>query len=282
MQISTIIQQSCNDLVVAGITDSPKLDVELLLAHAINKTRTYLFTWPEKTISSDEFKKFQILFSQRLVGKPIAYILASKEFWGLNFNVNQHTLIPRPDTEILVEETLQKAKNRQGWPPHIEILDLGTGSGAIICALKHELPQANATAVDFQAEALAIAKQNALNLQLNIQFKQSDWLSVFNTEKFHIIVSNPPYIEETDPHLQQGDVRFEPSSALSAKQNGLADIINIVKQAKNFLHPTGWLLIEHGYNQAEQVQTIFQQSGYNEIETRKDYNQQPRITFGKK
>ncbi|HBQ44041.1 MAG TPA: peptide chain release factor N(5)-glutamine methyltransferase, partial [Thiomicrospira sp.] len=206
MQISTIIQQSCNDLVVAGITDSPKLDVELLLAHAINKTRTYLFTWPEKTISSDEFKKFQILFSQRLVGKPIAYILASKEFWGLNFNVNQHTLIPRPDTEILVEETLQKAKNRQGWPPHIEILDLGTGSGAIICALKHELPQANATAVDFQAEALAIAKQNALNLQLNIQFKQSDWLSVFNTEKFHIIVSNPPYIEETDPHLQQGDV----------------------------------------------------------------------------
>ena len=282
MQISTIIQQSCNDLVVAGITDSPKLDVELLLAHAINKTRTYLFTWPEKTISSDEFKKFQILFSQRLVGKPIAYILASKEFWGLNFNVNQHTLIPRPDTEILVEETLQKAKNRQGWPPHIEILDLGTGSGAIICALKHELPQANATAVDFQAEALAIAKQNALNLQLNIQFKQSDWLSVFNTEKFHIIVSNPPYIEETDPHLQQGDVRFEPFSALSAKQNGLADIINIVKQAKNFLHPTGWLLIEHGYNQAEQVQTIFQQSGYNEIETRKDYNQQPRITFGKK
>ena len=282
MQISTIIQQSCNDLVVAGITDSPKLDVELLLAHAINKTRTYLFTWPEKTISSDEFKKFQILFSQRLVGKPIAYILASKEFWGLNFNVNQHTLIPRPDTEILVEETLQKAKNRQGWPPHIEILDLGTGSGAIICALKHELPQANATAVDFQAEALAIAKQNALNLQLNIQFKQSDWLSVFNTEKFHIIVSNPPYIEETDPHLQQGDVRFEPLSALSAKQNGLADIINIVKQAKNFLHPTGWLLIEHGYNQAEQVQNIFQQAGYNEIETRKDYNQQPRITFGKK
>ena len=282
MQISTIIQQSCNDLVVAGITDSPKLDVELLLAHAINKTRTYLFTWPERTISSDEFKKFQILFSQRLVGKPIAYILASKEFWGLNFNVNQHTLIPRPDTEILVEETLQKAKNRQGWPPHIEILDLGTGSGAIICALKHELPQANATAVDFQAEALAIAKQNALNLQLNIQFKQSDWLSVFNTEKFHLIVSNPPYIEETDPHLQQGDVRFEPLSALSAKQNGLADIINIVKQAKNFLHPTGWLLIEHGYNQAEQVQNIFQQAGYNEIETRKDYNQQPRITFGKK
>lgn len=282
MQISTIIQQSCNDLVVAGITDSPKLDVELLLAHAINKTRTYLFTWPEKTISSDEFKKFQILFSQRLVGKPIAYILASKEFWGLNFNVNQHTLIPRPDTEILVEETLQKAKNRQGWPPHIEILDLGTGSGAIICALKHELPQANATAVDFQAEALAIAKQNALNLQLNIQFKQSDWFSIFNTERFHLIVSNPPYIEETDPHLQQGDVRFEPLSALSAKQNGLADIINIVKQAKNFLHPTGWLLIEHGYNQAEQVQTIFQQSGYNEIETRKDYNQQPRITFGKK
>lgn len=282
MQISTIIQQSCNDLVVAGITDSPKLDVELLLAHAINKTRTYLFTWPERTISSDEFKKFQTLFSQRLVGKPIAYILASKEFWGLNFNVNQHTLIPRPDTEILVEETLQKAKNRQGCPPHIEILDLGTGSGAIICALKHELPQANATAVDFQAEALAIAKQNALNLQLNIQFKQSDWLSVFNTEKFHIIVSNPPYIEETDPHLQQGDVRFEPSSALSAKQNGLADIINIVKQAKNFLHPTGWLLIEHGYNQAEQVQNIFQQAGYNEIETKKDYSNQPRITFGKR
>lgn len=282
MQISTIIQQSCNDLVVAGITDSPKLDVELLLAHAINKTRTYLFTWPERTISSDEFKKFQILFSQRLLGKPIAYILASKEFWGLNFNVNQHTLIPRPDTEILVEETLQKAKNRQGWSPHIEILDLGTGSGAIICALKHELPQANATAVDFQAEALAIAKQNALNLQLKINFKQSDWFSIFNTERFHLIVSNPPYIEETDPHLQQGDVSFEPLSALSAKQNGLADIINIVKQAKNFLHPTGWLLIEHGYNQAEQVQTIFQQSGYNEIETRKDYNQQPRITFGKK
>ena len=128
MQISTIIQQSCNDLVVAGITDSPKLDVELLLAHAINKTRTYLFTWPERTISSDEFKKFQILFSQRLLGKPIAYILASKEFWGLNFNVNQHTLIPRPDTEILVEETLQKAKNRQGCPPHIEILDLKTNN----------------------------------------------------------------------------------------------------------------------------------------------------------
>ncbi len=293
MQISEAIQQARDALSQAGLKDSPKLDAELLLAHALQTNRTFLFTWPERVIPDATYQAFQDSLNRRQQGEPIAYILGYQEFWGLEFHVNEHTLIPRPDTEILVEEALSKAKNHQGWcqdsrPPLafmpfrvvFKVLDLGTGSGAIICAFKHDFPDCEATAVDFSAPALAMAQKNAEHLGLDIEFLESNWFSGVKDRRFSLIISNPPYIEEDDSHLSEGDVRFEPSSALTSGTSGLEDISLIIKQAKNHLETNGWLLIEHGYNQAEAVQAIFKAEGYQAIETKVDYGNNPRITFG--
>ncbi len=293
--IESCLQVANQQLIQAGLVDSSRLDVELLLAHSLQVSRTYLYTWSDKLLEPQQQLAFDALLQQRLQGLPIAHILGEREFWGLNLKVTADTLIPRPDTETLVEATLElyqhaqntsstsdtKAGNKidQAW----SILDLGTGSGAIALALKSECPRCSVTAVDFSEKALQIASYNALNLQLDVNFLQSDWFSAIKaTHSFDCIVSNPPYIEDADPHLSKGDVRFEPITALTSGQDGLEDIRKITDQAWSFLKPNGWLLIEHGYHQAESVAEIFKAHNYSNVRGIKDLGGNPRITLGQK
>lgn len=259
-------------------SDSITLDAEILLGFVLNQSRTYLYTWPEKTLSHSQQSSYQLLLDQRLIGKPIAYLTGERAFFGLDFYVSEATLIPRPDTEILVETALEKManKNAQAWA----FCDLGTGSGAIACALKHQQPNCDATAVDFSQAALEIAQRNASRHQLDITFKQGNWFEPLANQRFDLIVSNPPYIEHHDPHLVQGDVRFEPETALVSGADGLKDIRQLVSQAPLHLKKDGWLMIEHGYQQAAAVQSLFQQANFKHIETRQDYGHNPRITLG--
>ncbi|VAW49582.1 Peptide chain release factor N(5)-glutamine methyltransferase [hydrothermal vent metagenome] len=285
--IQTLLQVASHQLTQHGLTDSPRLDAELLLSQALNVSRTYLFTWPEKVPSSEQFKKFPPLLAQRLQGQPIAHILGEREFWGLPLKVTQDTLIPRPDTETLVETTLTlitKEAPKFFPPPYPTLLDLGTGSGAIALALKSEHPQLAITAVDQSTEALKIAQHNADTHQLTIQFLQSNWFSALKRPHIHFdyIVSNPPYIEEQDPHLTQGDVRFEPRSALTSGEDGLDDIRQITQQAGAHLTPQGWLIIEHGYHQADAVAKLFQINGFANIQLQHDLAGQPRVTIGQR
>ena len=286
--IEDCLKASNQQLIQAGLVDSSRLDAELLLAHSLQATRTYLYTWSDKTLNSQQHEAFEALLQQRLQGRPIAHILGKREFWGLTLKVTVDTLIPRPDTETLVEAALERrmhAKNNienqtnQAW----SILDLGTGSGAIALALKSECPACSVTAVDFSEKALKVAIHNARHHQLAIDFLQSDWFSAIDsTQRFDCILSNPPYIEDTDPHLMEGDVRFEPITALTSGKEGLDDIKKITHQAWSFLNPNGWLLIEHGYDQAEPVAEIFKTHHYSNIRSIKDLGDNPRVTLGQK
>lgn len=265
------------------LSDSPRLDIELLLAWVLQKNRTFLFTWPETPLTAAQQLQFNEAFNRRLQGEPIAHILGEREFWSLPISVNATTLIPRPDTELLVATALEifadDAKDVQR-----KLLDLGTGTGAIALALASEQPAWQCTGVDRVADAVALAEFNRDKLSLpNARFLQSNWFGAIAAEEsraFDIIVSNPPYIDPQDPHLQQGDVRFEPLSALIAEQQGLADIHFIVEQAPAFLQPGGWLLIEHGYDQGVAVQALFAARGFQHCETRKDYGDNDRVTLG--
>jgi len=293
--IQTILHAASQQLMQCGLTDSPKLDAELLLCHALNVSRTYLFTWSDKVPKAEQLKNFPPLLEQRLKGHPIAHILGTREFWGLSLIVTQDTLIPRPDTETLVEATLNLLQHKTSTPQgstkkspaplkQTSLLDLGTGTGAIALALKSEYPKLSVTAVDQSLNALNVARQNAKNLQLEVPFLQSDWLSAFKVphQSFDYIVSNPPYIEEQDPHLAQGDVRFEPLSALTSGKDGLDDIRTIAQQAKSHLNPQGWLLIEHGYDQADAVAGIFNHNGFINTQLKHDLAGNPRVTLGQR
>ncbi|MGM0541574.1 MAG: peptide chain release factor N(5)-glutamine methyltransferase [Pseudomonadota bacterium] len=289
------LQAANQQLIQAGLVDSPQLDAELLLAHSLQVSRTYLFTWSDKELNHQQQLAFNELLQQRVQGRPIAHILGEREFWGLKLKVTADTLIPRPDSETIVEATLElyqqaqstssttdlklENKSDQAW----SLLDLGTGSGAIALALKSECPRCSVTAVDLSEKALQVALENALNLQLEINFLQSNWFSaIAPTHAFDFIVSNPPYIEEADPHLFEGDVRFEPITALTSGQDGLEAIRKITNQAWSFLKPNGWLLIEHGYHQADSVAEIFKKEHYSNVRGIKDLGGNPRVTLGQK
>lgn len=258
--------------------DSAKLEAEILLCHLLKISRAQLYTWPERELTDQQANDFFDLIYQRQQGQPIAYLTGQREFWGLSLQVNSNTLIPRADTETLVEIALQKA-TAYAQP---KLLDLGTGSGAIALALASELNQAEIHAVDYSADALTIAKSNAKRLNLAVQFHQGSWFEPVIDQDFDIIVSNPPYIESADPHLNQGDLRFEPSQALASGVDGLDDLRLIISQAKAHLNPQGWLMVEHGYNQAQVVADLFKQSGYQAIELITDLAGQPRVTIGHK
>ncbi|MBE0493972.1 MAG: peptide chain release factor N(5)-glutamine methyltransferase [Thiomicrospira sp.] len=260
--------------------ESAKLEAEILLCHLLKISRAQLYTWPERELTDQQAKAFFDLVGQRQQGQPIAYLTGQREFWGLNLHVNPNTLIPRADTETLVDIALHKAALYS--QPELTLLDLGTGSGAIALALASELPQAEIHAIDYSNAALATAQSNAQQLNLAIQFYQGSWFEPVNHHKFDIIVSNPPYIESTDPHLSQGDLRFEPSQALASGTDGLDDLRVIISQAQTYLASKGWLMVEHGYNQALSVADLFKQSGYQAIELITDLAGQPRVTIGQK
>ncbi|MFW7526371.1 peptide chain release factor N(5)-glutamine methyltransferase [Vibrio ostreicida] len=274
--IEQTLKQASKALMESG-SDSPSLDAAVLLCHSLGKPRSFLLTWPDKPLQPEQLADFEAILDRRLKGEPVAYIIGKREFWSLPLKVSPSTLIPRPDTERLVEVALEKSEEISG-----DILDLGTGTGAIALALASELPDHQVWGVDLQKEAQQLAQDNAQRLQLtNTQFLSGSWFDPLPSgTKFALIVSNPPYIDEKDPHLSQGDVRFEPLSALVAEDKGLADIQFIAKRALDFLHTDGWLMFEHGFEQAESVQAIMSDFGYQEIKTYKDYGDNDRVTVG--
>ncbi|MEZ7207977.1 MULTISPECIES: peptide chain release factor N(5)-glutamine methyltransferase [unclassified Pseudoalteromonas] len=256
-------------------SESAKLDSEVLLLHVIDKNRTYLFTWPEAELSTLEQQRFEECIARRVTGEPVAHITGQREFWSLPLKVNNSTLIPRPDTETLIEHVLTLS-----MPNDAQVLDLGTGTGAIALALASEYPAWQITAVDASADAVALAKSNQSQLGFkNVSILQSDWFSAVSEQQFDLIVSNPPYIDEADHHLSQGDVRFEPLSALVADDHGYADIFHIIRTAKLHLNSGGYLLLEHGFEQADKIQQFFAEMAYINILTIKDMAGCDRVTL---
>ncbi|AIL63717.1 peptide chain release factor N(5)-glutamine methyltransferase [Pseudomonas alkylphenolica] len=263
----------------AELPDSPtaRLDVELLLAAAIGKSRSYLHTWPERIVSSEAALVFAEYLQRRRSGEPVAYILGQQGFWNLDLEVAPHTLIPRPDTELLVETALELLPLSP-----VRVLDLGTGTGAIALALASERAQWQVMAVDRVLEAVSLAERNRQRLQLNnVQVRSSHWFDALKGERFDLIISNPPYIAAEDPHLVAGDVRFEPSSALVAGADGLDDLRVIISQAPAHLQAGGWLLLEHGYDQAAAVRELLAQHDFEQIESRIDLGGHERISLGR-
>ncbi|WP_118808503.1 peptide chain release factor N(5)-glutamine methyltransferase [Haemophilus haemolyticus] len=269
-------------------TENGKVDALVLLQHATGKSRTQILAFDDAEIDEKVRLKLTALLDRRLKGEPIAYILGEKEFWSLPLNVSKGTLIPRPDTEILVEKALQIALEKlQENPPHFRILDLGTGTGAIALALASELSSIcqkqqislELIGVDLMPDVVALAQSNAERNKLNVKFLQSRWFENI-TGQFDLIVSNPPYIDGQDEHLHQGDVRFEPLSALVANDAGYADLRHIIELSPSYLNSNGALLLEHGWQQGEKVRSIFQENHWEMVETVRDYGDNERVTLG--
>ncbi|HZX17346.1 MAG TPA: peptide chain release factor N(5)-glutamine methyltransferase [Pseudomonas sp.] len=262
----------------AELPDSPtpRLDAELLLAHALGKSRSYLHTWPERELDAAQLERYQAMRVRRQAGEPVAYILGQQGFWSLELEVASHTLIPRPDTELLVETVLALLPATPA-----ALLDLGTGTGAIALALASERPAWRLTGVDRVPEAVALAERNRARLKLaNAGFFASHWFSALAEQRYQLIVSNPPYIASDDRHLADGDVRFEPSSALVAGADGLDDIRLIIQQAPDYLEAGGWLLLEHGFDQAAAVRELLSARGFSAVESRRDLGGHERISLG--
>jgi release factor glutamine methyltransferase len=238
------------------------VDNRILLCHALNLSRVSLITQSERALSADEARRHAALVQRRLDGEPVAYILGRREFFGLPFEVGSAVLIPRPDTELLVELTLDRL------PPQGRALDMGTGSGAIAVALAHTRPDADVTALDVSAAALAVAQRNAAANGARVAFLQSDWYAALDgLPPFDVIASNPPYIASGDRHLSEGDLRFEPVGALTDHADGLSALRIIIAGARRHLKPQGWLLMEHGYDQSAAVRSLLTAQGYTDVQS---------------
>jgi release factor glutamine methyltransferase len=255
----------------------PRVDIEFLLSYYLNKPRSWLYAFSEHQLDDEQIAEIQSLIKRRLNGEPIAYITGRRGFWSFDLQVTSDTLIPRPETELLVELALARIRIDQTC----QVLDLGTGTGAIALVIAEEYPNAMVTAVDVSEAALQVAKRNAVELKIrNIEFTTSDWFKELKNQRFDLIVSNPPYIETTDAHLQQGDLRFEPKNALASGEDGLDAIRIIIAGAKNHLNRNAWLMIEHGWNQGEKVRKLFADAGFFDIHTEQDLQQHERVTMG--
>ncbi|MBT8421471.1 MAG: peptide chain release factor N(5)-glutamine methyltransferase [Gammaproteobacteria bacterium] len=257
---------------------SARIDAEILLGHVLDKPRHWPYVWEDHTPTTSEHERFQHLIDLRASGWPVAYLIGRRAFWSLDLLVTQDVLIPRPETECLVEAVLAVIPKAAKW----RIADLGTGSGAVALALARERPECRITATDISAAALEVARLNAEEYRMeNVVFRLGRWFdALVADEVFDIIVSNPPYVAVGDPHLSQGDVRFEPTSALTGGPDGLDAIGDIARGAGAHLQPGGWLMLEHGYDQGERVRALFQGLGYREVTTGHDYGGRQRITLG--
>jgi release factor glutamine methyltransferase len=253
------------------------LENRILLCHALDLTRVGLITQSERAVTPEEAATLSALVARRLHGEPIAYIVGRREFFGLDFAVNDAVLIPRPDTELIVELALERL------PPQGRVLDMGTGSGAIAVAIAHTRPDAQVTALDVSAAALAVARANAASHHAAVRFIESDWFGALklNDERFDLIVSNPPYIAAGDVHLAQGDLRFEPAGALTDHADGLSALRTIIDGAAAHLHHEQWLLLEHGYDQAAAVRALLQDAGYGDVQSWRDLGGIERTTGGR-
>ncbi len=275
-RIDTSLTQATQTL---ASSTTARLDAELLLAHVLNQPRGYLFTWPERLLSDAEATTFRRLVNQRRDGVPVAYLIGQREFWHLTLKVTEATLIPRPDTELLVELALDLQPSQAA----IKVADLGTGSGAIALALASERPHWYVVAIDKSSAALTVARENAINNGIpNTTFLKGLWCDSLAAGSMSMIVSNPPYIASADPHLMEGDVRFEPISALASGADGLNDIRQIARQALPCLVSGGWLLLEHGHDQGAAVRNILTCAGFTEIRTETDLANHDRVTLAQK
>ena len=266
---------------LAALSDiEPRLEAEILLAHVLNESRSHLMAWPEKAVPPQLHQHFRRLVAQRLDGEPIAYLTGRREFWSLELEVTSATLIPRPETELLVERALELIPANAQW----EIADLGTGSGAIAAAIASERPRCNITATDVSQDALAIAEANFQRLKLkNVTALHGTWCAPLpKTQQFHLIVSNPPYVAEGNPYLQQGDLPREPQTALRSGPDGLDDIRRIIQQTPAHLCNPGWLLLEHGFDQGTEVQEQLLAAGFSDVQTHLDLAGHERLSEGRR
>jgi release factor glutamine methyltransferase len=253
-------EQSC------GKSDSPRLDAEVLLCHTLDKQRSWLYAWPEKELSPDQEKSFMENLQRRSSGEPVAFITGRKEFWSREFFVNAHVLVPRPETELLVETVLAQVVDKEQ-----KVLDLGAGSGVIGITLALEKPAWNVVAIDKSAEALKVIRENCRQLQVsNLQVMESDWFSGMQGDSFDVVVSNPPYIRESDTHLMGDGLPFEPQEALVSQDDGYADLYAIIDGAPAFMSRGGFIVLEHGYNQAKRVREKLQSTGFGNVRSWKD------------
>ena len=252
-----------------------RAEAELLLLHAVRQSRSWLFTHADDVLDRDVQTAYAELLERRARGEPVAYITGSRGFWSLDLEVTTATLIPRPETELLVELALERLPRDS----ICAVADLGTGSGAVALALASERPQCRVTATDASAAALEVARRNAARLGIdNVAFVQGDWMVPLGDARFELIVSNPPYIEADDAHLVRGDLRFEPATALASGRDGLDDIRRIVATAREHLAPGGWLLFEHGWNQGDAARALLRQAGYDDVFTAQDLEQRDRVS----
>lgn len=278
MSSTTLADALRSATALLAMHDSARLDAELLLAQVLGRPRSYLMAWPERVLSEPQAQQFAALIARRAAGEPIAHILGRREFWLLDLEVTSDTLIPRPETELLVEQALARVPEDAAW----DIADLGTGSGAIALAMASERPRCRIEASDASSAALTVAEANARRLHLgNVCFHHGGWYQPFANKRFDVILSNPPYIRADDPHLREGDVRFDPRSALVAGRDGLDDLRAIITGAPAHLRSGGWLLVEHGYDQPEAVAELFAGAGFDAIATLRDLGGRPRVTQGR-
>jgi release factor glutamine methyltransferase len=263
---------------ISSSSDSAALDAEVLLAHCIGKSRSYLYTWPEQSLSTSHWEAYQALIAQRLIPTPIAYLLGEREFFSLDFKTTAAALIPRSDTELLVEAALDRCPLTSSF----KILELGTGTGAIAITLKVHRPAATIVATDISPQCLMLAGQNATRHQVDISWMESDWFSAIEpTELFDMVVSNPPYIAQNDVYLTQGDLPAEPLLALSSGRTGLESLQQIIADAPDYLKPGGHLLLEHGYDQESAVTGLLKARGFVDVICQRDINSLPRISMGR-
>jgi release factor glutamine methyltransferase len=266
---------SIHDSLIAARSRSEPLEAELLLMHILQCSRSFLYAHGNEALTPEQSARFNALIEQRIEGMPIAYLIGSREFWSLPLHVTPATLIPRPETELLVEIILTTFSTRDD----IAVLELGCGSGAIALALAHSHPHWSITATDFSPDALAIAQLNAKQLGINnISWIQSDWFTAIPAQLVDCIVSNPPYIAQHDPHLHQGDLRFEPLTALASGPDGLDAIRELITSAPHYLKPSGCLILEHGYQQAPAVAHLLHARGFEDIHCTLDWQGHPRVT----